>query len=122
MAQGVEPDGSQGVLEAPVPAFSAERAAELAREIFGVIGSAEPLGSERDQNFRIRPAPSSDRDDPGGGSDSGYVLKISNQAEDPAVLDLQQSALTHVAAVDPLLAIPRLRRWRRITHASRITA
>ncbi len=69
MAQGVEPGGSQGVLEAPAPAFSAERAAELAREIFGVIGSAEPLGSERDQNFRIRPVPSSDRDDPGGGSD-----------------------------------------------------
>jgi hypothetical protein len=31
MAQDVEPDGSQGVLEAPAPAFSAERAAELAK-------------------------------------------------------------------------------------------
>ncbi len=108
MAQGVEPGGSQGVLEAPAPAFSAERAAELARELFGVIGGAEPLESERDQNFRIRPAPVSHGNDSGGGSDWGYVLKIANQAEDPAVLDLQQSALTHVAAVDPVLAIPRL--------------
>jgi Ser/Thr protein kinase RdoA (MazF antagonist) len=99
---------AQGVLEAPAPAFSAERAAELARVIFGVIGTAEPLGSERDQNFRIRPVPSSERHDPGGGSDPGHVLKISNRAEDPAALDLQQSALAHVAAVDPELAIPRL--------------
>lgn len=98
----------QGVLETPAPAFSAERAAELAREIFGVIGTAEQLGSERDQNFHIRPAPPSERHDPGGGSDPGYVLKISNRAEDPAVLDLQQSALAHVAAVDPELPIPRL--------------
>jgi len=108
MAQGVGPDGSQGVLEAPAPAFSAERAAELAREIFGVGGRAEPLESERDQNFRISPAPSAERDGSGRGSDSGYVLKISNQAEDPAVLDLQQSALAHMAAVDPVLAVPRL--------------
>jgi Ser/Thr protein kinase RdoA (MazF antagonist) len=36
------------------------------------------------------------------------VLKIPNRAEDPAVLDLQQSALSHVAAIDPELAIPRL--------------
>jgi len=67
-----------GVLEAPAPAFSAERAAEFAREIFGVIGRVEPLGSERDQNFRIRPAPSSDPDDPHSASDPGYVLKLSN--------------------------------------------
>jgi Ser/Thr protein kinase RdoA (MazF antagonist) len=108
MAQADDPHGSHGVLEAPAPAFSAERATELAREVFGVVGSAEPLGSERDQNFRIRPAPRSDRNDPGGGSDPGYVLKISNQAEAAAVLDLQQAALTHVAAVDPDLAVPRL--------------
>jgi 4-aminobutyrate aminotransferase-like enzyme/Ser/Thr protein kinase RdoA (MazF antagonist) len=117
MTHGLDDDGSHGVLEAPAPAFSAERAEELAREIFGVIGSAEPLVSERDQNFRIHPAPSSER------GDSGYVLKIANQAEDPSVLDLQQSALDHVAAVDPGLAIPRLQRtpdgarWRSVPGA-----
>jgi Ser/Thr protein kinase RdoA (MazF antagonist) len=116
----VYPDGSQDVLEAPAPAFSAARASDLAREIFGVLGSAEPLGSERDQNFHIRPASSAKRADPSGRGDPGYVLKISNQAEDPAVLDLQHSALAHVAAVDPELAIPRLHatrdgaRWRSV--------
>jgi 4-aminobutyrate aminotransferase-like enzyme/Ser/Thr protein kinase RdoA (MazF antagonist) len=108
LKRDVEVDESQGVLESPAPAFSSERAAEFAREIFGIRGSAEPLGSERDQNFRICPADSFERDDPGGASASGYVLKIPNQAESPAALDLQQSALTHVSMVAPHLAIPRL--------------
>jgi Ser/Thr protein kinase RdoA (MazF antagonist) len=107
-ARGDEPAGLHGVLEAPAPAFSSERAAELAREIFGVAGDVEPLESERDQNFRIRPtdaSPDGSRND-----DPGYVLKIANQAESSAVLDLQQSALLHVASVDPTLTVPRLQR------------
>jgi len=102
MASGAGGQGSHDVLTAPLPVFSAEQAVELASEIFGVDGTATPLDGERDLNFRIRPVTSGD-------ADPGYVLKIANQAEDPTVLDLQQEALAHVAAVDPSLPVPRIR-------------
>jgi hydroxylysine kinase len=87
-----------GVLEAKPPAFSVLEAEEIARRVFGIVGSADPLDSERDQNFRLRT-------DDGG----DWVLKIANPAEDPAVLELQTEALLHIARVDPDLAVPRVR-------------
>jgi 4-aminobutyrate aminotransferase-like enzyme/Ser/Thr protein kinase RdoA (MazF antagonist) len=85
------------VLEAKPPAFSVSEAEEIARRVFGIVGSADPLDSERDQNFRLRTE---------GGPD--WVLKIANPAEDPAVLDLQTEALLHIARVAPDLAVPRV--------------
>jgi len=86
------------VLEARAPAFSTEEAAEVAWRAFGIRVSAHPLGSERDQNFRLR------ADD-----GPGWVLKIANPAEDPAILDMQTQALLHIAQVDPELPIPRVK-------------
>ena len=83
------------VLEVTPPGFSPEQAARIAAETFGVAGDAVDLGSERDQTFLI---------DDGG---AGAVLKISNAAEDPAVLDLEEAAIAHVAAVDPELPVAR---------------
>jgi Ser/Thr protein kinase RdoA (MazF antagonist) len=84
------------VLEAEPPRFSPDEAAELAARLFGVTGTATPLGSERDQAFLI--------DDGNGG---GGVLKISNSGEDPAVLTLEREAILHVARVDPELPVAR---------------
>ena len=76
------------VLTAAPPTFSEADAAALARDVFGVDGSARSVSSERDQTFLI------DGDRPA-------VLKISNAAEDPARLDLEALAAQRVAQIDP---------------------
>ncbi len=98
--------GHVSVLETRPPQFSCEEAAGIAADVFGVRGTAVDLGSERDQTFLI---------DDGGGC---AVLKISNTAEDPAVLDLEHEAILHVARVDPQLPVVRPR-GRRATFEGR---
>ncbi|HZU19940.1 MAG TPA: aminotransferase class III-fold pyridoxal phosphate-dependent enzyme [Gaiellaceae bacterium] len=83
------------VLETSPPRFTAADAARIAADLYGVEGAAAELGSERDQTFLI--------DD---GAD-GAILKISNTGEDAAVLDLEERAIAHVAAVDPGLPVAR---------------
>ncbi len=88
---------SQSVLEAPPPRFSADEAAAIAADRFGLRGTAAELGSERDQTFLI---------DDGG---DGGVLKISNLGEDGAVLDLETRGILHASAADPELPLPQPR-------------
>jgi 4-aminobutyrate aminotransferase-like enzyme/Ser/Thr protein kinase RdoA (MazF antagonist) len=88
---------SQSVLEAPPPRFTPDEAAAIAAELFRLAGTAEALGSERDQTFLI---------DDGG---DGGVLKVSNLGEDAAVLDLETRAILHASAVDPGLPLPQPR-------------
>jgi 4-aminobutyrate aminotransferase-like enzyme/Ser/Thr protein kinase RdoA (MazF antagonist) len=83
------------VLDSAPPRFSADDAARIAAEVFGMHGTASTLGSERDQAFLLE-------DGAGGG-----VLKISNGSEDEAVLDLEEAAIAHIAAVDPGLPVAR---------------
>lgn len=78
------------------PAVSLASAERIAREHFGVAGSASELPSERDRNVRLDTA------------DGAVVLKVSNPAEDPAVVDMENAAMRHIAGVDPSLPIPRL--------------
>src|SRR5919106_3663477 len=87
-----------GVLHADPPALTPERAEQVALTLFGVRGSAAPLVSERDQNFRI--------DEPGG---PRWVLKVSNASEDPGVVEMEVAAVEHVAAMAPELPLPRAR-------------
>lgn len=85
-------------LVAPVPAFDAHDAARIAAA-FGITGAASPSVSERDQNFRIAV-----EDGP------GWVLKISNAAEDPSVVDMQARAMLHIARTAPELPVMRIGR------------
>jgi 4-aminobutyrate aminotransferase-like enzyme/Ser/Thr protein kinase RdoA (MazF antagonist) len=85
----------QSVLESSPPRFSAYEAAEIAAELFGVLGRASNLGSERDQAFLL------ESDEIGG------VLKISNSGEEAATLDFEEAAIAHVTAVDPDLPVAR---------------
>jgi 4-aminobutyrate aminotransferase-like enzyme/Ser/Thr protein kinase RdoA (MazF antagonist) len=72
------------------PRFALEDARELARERFGVDGTATELGSHQDQNVLVDSA-------------SGrFVLKISNAAFGEAELDLQNRAMVHLAERLPL--------------------
>jgi len=84
-------------LEAPPPSFTSDEAERIAADRFGIRGAADPLNSERDQNVRITTP-----------SGEGYVLKISNPAEDPGFVDMQTQAMLHIARTDPGLPVMRL--------------
>jgi len=64
------------------PGFTVHQAEGIASEIFGVTGRAEPLTSERDQNFHLW-------------DESGreLVLKIASSADRREVLELQNRAM-----------------------------
>lgn len=82
------------------PAFSAAQACEIGRAAFGLdAADAASLGSERDQAFLLT------------GPSGSAVLKVSNPAEDPAMLDMEAMAALHAARCDPGLtvAVPRRR-------------
>lgn len=69
-----------------LPRFDVAAAAEIAAQHFGIHATAQPLPSERDQNFLLT-------------TDSGekFVLKISNAFEKPAFIDAQNAVLKHLA-------------------------
>jgi 4-aminobutyrate aminotransferase-like enzyme/Ser/Thr protein kinase RdoA (MazF antagonist) len=87
-----------GVMHAAPPDFTPEQAADLAARLYGVSGDARPLVSERDQNFALTDA-----------HGAVWVLKVSNAAEDPAVVEMEVAAIEHVAGADPSLPVPRAR-------------
>jgi 4-aminobutyrate aminotransferase-like enzyme/Ser/Thr protein kinase RdoA (MazF antagonist) len=76
---------------ARAPRFASDDAVVIARDIYGITATATPLTSERDQNFLL--------DTPAG---ERFVLKIANAAEDRALLEAQNAAMTHVAAATGL--------------------
>ncbi len=82
------------VLGADAPAFSTEQAQDIAAAVWGRRGTATPLVSERDQNFRLT-------DEHG----TSWVLKIANAVEDPGVVDMEVEAVRHVARMDPDLPV-----------------
>ncbi len=94
-----EPTAGENIkfLDSDVPDFSADAAAQVVRELYGIEGEFSRLYSERDQNFRVRTADGTD-----------YVLKFANSDEDPGVLDMQHQALAHIEARDPDLPVPRV--------------
>ncbi|CAM5211943.1 aminoglycoside phosphotransferase [Bosea thiooxidans] len=85
------------LLDTASPELSLRDVERIARDVFGLAGEASELTGERDRNYHLR------------AGDAHYVLKVSNPAEDPQVIDFQTRALLHIAAVDPGLPVPRLR-------------
>jgi Ser/Thr protein kinase RdoA (MazF antagonist) len=74
---------SGDVLGTPAPVLSLGRVTALVRETWGLqAGTVRPLTSERDVNVLV---------------DGRYVLKVSNPAEDPAVVDMENTAMAHAA-------------------------
>jgi len=72
----------------PRPRFSQKEALKIARVHFGIPASAaEPLPSDRDQNFLLVEEQGERR----------WVLKIARAGEDPGVLDFQNKMLAHLA-------------------------
>jgi 4-aminobutyrate aminotransferase-like enzyme/Ser/Thr protein kinase RdoA (MazF antagonist) len=87
------------VLAADPPTLTLDDARNVAHTTFGVSGTARELVSERDQNFAIA------ADD-----GSAWVLKVSNAAEDPGVVEMEVAAVERIASVDPGLPVPVARR------------
>jgi 4-aminobutyrate aminotransferase-like enzyme/Ser/Thr protein kinase RdoA (MazF antagonist) len=80
------------------PKFEQEAARQLLLEYFGVAADAlAPLAGERDQNFRA---------DTAGGQ--RFLFKISNPADDLAILQMQAAALRHIQLVNPALPVMRV--------------
>ncbi len=84
-------------LDRNLPTFSEEEARQIAADLYGLSGEFKPLKSERDQNFSIHTE-----------RDGSYVLKLSNAAEDPGVIDFQTQALLYIERQDPSLPVPRV--------------
>jgi 4-aminobutyrate aminotransferase-like enzyme/Ser/Thr protein kinase RdoA (MazF antagonist) len=82
------------VLGTPAPVLPAAQITALLRGTWGLaVGEVRPLDSERDANLLI---------------DGRYVLKVSNPAEDPAVVDMENTAMAHALRTSPDLPIPTL--------------
>ena len=79
------------------PRLTTIGAATLLGELFDVAAAdARDLGSERDQAFLVLSA-----------GHPVAVLKVSNPAEDPEVLDMEAAAALHVHHIDPALQVAR---------------
>jgi 4-aminobutyrate aminotransferase-like enzyme/Ser/Thr protein kinase RdoA (MazF antagonist) len=79
------------VLVAPPPVVPTQQAAAFMQEWGWPAATIHPLASERDANLLI---------------DGRYVLKVSNPAEDPLVVDMENAAMTHALRVSPGLPVP----------------
>ncbi len=74
------------IIASETPQLTAQAAISLVQEHYAIeVVRAEPLVSERDQNFRLRTA-----------DGRRLVLKIANSAEEPVVTDFQIKALQHM--------------------------
>ncbi len=84
------------VLTGATPRLTEADAVDLGATLFGVSArGARDLGSERDRAFLLHH----------DGGAPVAVLKVSNSAEDPEVLDMEAAAALHVGAVDPALRV-----------------
>ena len=73
------------------PRIDCATACRLARELYGLEATAEPLPSERDQNILLTTA-----------SSGRFVLKIANALEDRPLLEAQNAAIALVQARESL--------------------
>ncbi|MCX6046865.1 MAG: aminotransferase class III-fold pyridoxal phosphate-dependent enzyme [Chloroflexi bacterium] len=79
------------------PCLTTQAVIHLAQTLYGVTATAQELPSERDQNFHLKDA-----------TGQAFVLKVSGTAEQRAVLDFQNQAITHLADHAPDLPCPRI--------------
>jgi 4-aminobutyrate aminotransferase-like enzyme/Ser/Thr protein kinase RdoA (MazF antagonist) len=80
------------VLGTPAPVLPPGQITALLQTSWGLTAATvTPLASERDLNLLIG---------------NRYVLKVSNPAEDPAVVDMENTAMAHALRTSPGLPIP----------------
>jgi 4-aminobutyrate aminotransferase-like enzyme/Ser/Thr protein kinase RdoA (MazF antagonist) len=79
------------------PRLSSEEAVRVASELYGLNAAAEPLTSERDQNFSLRDS-----------AGIRFVLKISNSDEDLDFLDLQNKLIQFLGRSKLTTEVPQI--------------
>ncbi len=85
-------DEAADVLRVAPPVVAEERLRALLQHAWNLTPRRlQRLGSERDVNVLV---------------DGEFVLKVSNPAEDPAVVDMEVAAMAHLAVAEPDLVIP----------------
>ncbi|MFU2319164.1 phosphotransferase [Rahnella sp. PCH160] len=89
------------LLTTEVPCVSPSQAENIAAQIYGLEGSAQVLGGERDSNFCLTTL-----------SGRAYMLRFVNPAEVPEEVDFQTAILSHLALRDSPLPVPRLQESR----------
>ena len=86
------PSDAESVLDTPAPRFRDGQVERVLGTHWGIEPrSLGPLPSDRDLNVLV---------------DDGYVLKVSNPAERPDLVDLEDVSLAHVRRVAPDLPVP----------------
>jgi Ser/Thr protein kinase RdoA (MazF antagonist) len=75
--------------------LTAEVAARVAAEVYGLTAEIRMLPGEYDDNFQLRAADS-----------RAFVLKMMHPAREDAFVDMQCHAFTHLAGKAPHLAWP----------------
>ncbi len=98
-------------MDLPNAAVSAEHAAALARELYGLHATARALPGEYDANFHLVAQ-----------DGAQYVLKVMHAGYRAELLDLQIAALDHLAARAPDLALPRVCPTRAGARVAEVTA
>src|SRR4051794_23868678 len=83
------------LVPSPPPEISAADAARIAREQFGLVADAEPLGSNQDRNFALT-----------GPDGARRLLKIANAGTSVAELEAQSLATRLVAATAAGIRVP----------------
>src|SRR5678815_5300908 len=78
-----------------LPDVTAHDAERLLRDLWQLTGELEPLNGERDRNFRLQTA-----------DGRIYAFKISNVLEERPILEMQNAALAHCAAIAPSIELP----------------
>ncbi|RME83176.1 MAG: aminotransferase class III-fold pyridoxal phosphate-dependent enzyme [Caldilineae bacterium] len=86
-----------GMMQLTKPYISTDEAAALAARYYGLDAAAEALPGEMDANFRLTAA-----------DGNRYVLKILHGSREPALVELQQAALGHLAEHAGDLVLPRV--------------
>src|SRR5258708_7877022 len=94
------------------PRVTRDAAARVAADLYGLEVSAEPLPSERDQNFLLRATLSHGSPSRLGHEDDWFVLKIANADEELRILELQNHVIQFLADHCAGLEWPRLLRTR----------
>jgi hydroxylysine kinase len=84
-------------LSATSDLVSEEHVIEFARNAYGLVGSVQRLGGEKDDNFVFTSE-----------TDERYLVKVSHPYEDPKVVDLQTFALEYLQRVSPELPVQRV--------------
>ncbi len=82
--------------EAP-PSCSAEFVRDLLHRVYGIDGHASQLACERDQIFSVKTE-----------SGAGFVLRLTNPAEDRQVTNFQTEAMVHLNKLVPDFPVPRV--------------